>query len=97
MNIYYGCNDKYIDITDKTKEYSINNFIFIPKGDHNSASIFGDPCFGIRKNIKVVNNGKETIYEDDVDVYLKKDNTYNKRKFLDFKGLNPQSKLDLIH
>lgn len=101
MNISYGYGDKYIDVTDITfSQCYINGLINIPKDDVNRATIFGDPCYGIKKNIKIVVDGKETIYDDTVDIILEtpqKGSVSKTRKYLDLGNLAPIDKLRLIH
>jgi hypothetical protein len=53
LNVEYGKNDKYTNITSKTKElFFKENKFFIPK-ETNLNDLFGDPCFGIEKEIKI--------------------------------------------
>ena len=53
LNVEYGANDKYFNVTDKVKElFFKDNFLFIPKKT-NLNDIFNDPCLGIQKEIKI--------------------------------------------
>jgi FkbM family methyltransferase len=65
ININYGSLYKSIDITrivvDKCKT---DNYIYIPSGDTNRASIFGDPLPGILKSIFVIE--KENGFEKEI-------------------------------
>jgi beta-1,4-mannosyl-glycoprotein beta-1,4-N-acetylglucosaminyltransferase len=60
ITFYYGVGNKHIDITNVVFEKCItDNKIVIPGGDEERGFIFGDPVFGIVKNIyMVVNNCK---------------------------------------
>ena len=60
ITFYYGIDNKHIDITNIVFEKCItDNKIVIPGGDEERGFIFGDPVFGIVKNIyMVVNNCK---------------------------------------
>jgi len=54
MKFFYGIENNYTDISDLVYKYcKKNNHIIIPSSDHNRAMLFGDPLFGILKNIKV--------------------------------------------
>ena len=54
VNVEYGMNDKYINITDKVKELFLkNNQLFISK-KINLNNTFNDPCFGIQKEIRII-------------------------------------------
>jgi FkbM family methyltransferase len=101
MNILYGYDDKYVDITDKVlEECIIDDEILIPKNDNNRADIFGDPFYGIKKNIKIIIDGIETIYNDDVEINIKttsKATNKVSRKFLELEVLSPEKKLEVIH
>ena len=72
MKFFYGSIDaSYIDITDLVFEKCyINNKICIPADDNNRAELFGDPFFGILKDIKVENNDKVTIYDHETEISL---------------------------
>jgi hypothetical protein len=73
LNIDYGIHDNFINITDKAKElFFKNNILFIPK-ETNLNDTFGDPCFGITKEIKInaiLNNKPICICEKEFNCYL---------------------------
>jgi FkbM family methyltransferase len=65
MKIYYGIEDKKIDITEECyKKLLVNNIINIPKGDLNRAKIFTDPVNGIKKKIFIVNENEILEYDE---------------------------------
>ena len=53
LQILYGVNDKYIDITNK---FDINHSFIIPEGDMSRIKIAGgqDPWYGLLKHIKII-------------------------------------------
>ena len=52
LNVEYGIDDKYVNITDKVKDFFLKNGnLFIPKNT-NLNDIFGDPYFGLKKKLK---------------------------------------------
>ena len=52
MKIFYGINEKLIDVTKICIEHLvINNIITIPSGDHNRSKYFTDHLIGIKKQI----------------------------------------------
>ena len=52
MLFFYGSEEKKFNITDLVYEKCLKeNFIFIPAGDHERATIFGDPLDGVLKSI----------------------------------------------
>ena len=66
LNVDYGMHDKFFNVTDKVKE------LFIPK-ETNLNDIFGDPCFGITKEIKInaiLNNKPICICEKELNCHL---------------------------
>ena len=77
LNVTYGNNDKYINVTNEVKtKFFKNNELFIPK-ETNLNDIFGDPCYGNEKEIKIdalLNNNpihickkeKNAYFEDDI-------------------------------
>ena len=64
MSIFYGIENKYVDITEIAKRtLCTNGRIEIPPSDDIRPKYFGDPVCGVIKNIKIVDkNGKETIF-----------------------------------
>jgi len=79
MSIFYGIENKYVDITEIAKRtLCTNGRIEIPPSDDIRPKYFGDPVCGVIKNIKIVDkNGKETIYGPDVPVSVSFDDLYN--------------------
>lgn len=63
--VFYGCDKKWCDITEKCKE-----LLKIPAGNNNKDLIFGDPCFMIPKKIMIKNieTSIQNIYEDDCNI-----------------------------
>jgi hypothetical protein len=76
LNVIYGANDKYIDITDKIKELFLKeNQLFIPK-ETNFNQLFSDPCFCVQKEIKIdalINNVYLHICEKEIESHLLND------------------------
>lgn len=72
MKFFYGIEGKYKDITDIVFSKCINkNVIEIPKNDIVRPTIFGDPLFGVLKNIKVVlDNGESKIYDHNTPIFI---------------------------
>lgn len=71
MEIYYGFEKNYGDITDIVYSKCLfQNYIIIPKDDNVRSQIFGDPCYGIRKHIKIIEGNNVKIYEHDEEVRL---------------------------
>jgi len=75
MKIFYGINNKYIDITDFCfNTLRIHDLIVIPNNDNYRAFIFGDPLVGVKKNIYIVNDNN--LFELDqkyiIKIYLSK-------------------------
>lgn len=63
MNIYYGIESHYIDITEICyAKLKIDNVITIPWGDTNRTAFFTDPLFGTLKSIFIETNGRVTVY-----------------------------------
>lgn len=56
MIILYGVYENYIDVTKITLERCnrYNHFIIIPAGDYNRSSLYGDPIYGVVKNIIII-------------------------------------------
>lgn len=69
IRVLYGAGNKYIDITDTAMNRCWNNGnLIIPADDAIRAGVFGDPLFGIVKNIKVVIDHKSTTYNNDTEI-----------------------------
>lgn len=55
--VLYGRDSKYVDVSDRYKGY-------VPKTDQARTTIFGrDPVPGVKKNVKVIDDGKVEVYE----------------------------------
>lgn len=100
MKVYYGANNQYVDVTYICQKKLVQNGrLSIPKTDPERAKIFGDPLWGVLKNIKI----EETIYgpNDEIDIPFDslplenfRKNWWNETgKFLD----SPQEKLARLH
>jgi FkbM family methyltransferase len=64
MKIYYGISNHLVDVTNICMEKLLrDNIITIPKGDVNRANYFGDPLYGIQKNIIVDINDNVSVYD----------------------------------
>jgi hypothetical protein len=85
LNVEYGMNDKYFNVTDKVKKIFLkNNKLFISK-ETNLNSIFGDPCDGIKKELKidaVLNNIPIHIYEKEHNYFLNNDVIIHEKNIL---------------
>ena len=99
MQIFYGVENIKKDVTEICLNQLLKeNIITIPSGDHNRATFFSDPIFGIVKSvfIKIDNNIKEFI--EDYTIFI---NINNKSiSFIDHKlsKMNdPFKKLSYIH
>ena len=60
MELYYGKNDQWLNITDSIDCFKNDDFVYIPKNDitrFNKIKI--DPIIGVEKEIKVILNGSE--------------------------------------
>ena len=63
MQFYYGIEGKYTDITSLVKvNSSINEYMFIPATENSRSQIYGDPLYGITKNIKIITSDNNIIY-----------------------------------
>ena len=76
LNVEYGCNNTYINVTNKVKELYLknNNLILLKKINLND--IFGDTCSGIQKELKIdvlINNKYVCICEKEINGYLEND------------------------
>ena len=73
LNVEYGVNNKYINVTNKVKELFVkNNKLFIST-ETNLNDIFNDPCVGIQKEIKInalLNNKQIYICQKELECYL---------------------------
>lgn len=74
FKIYYGIENNYVNIKNEFIKYCINNqqynLITIPANDTNRTNIFGDPLSGVLKNIKIINNNLEYVFDDSVSISL---------------------------
>lgn len=71
MRVFYGTDDKNIDITNVLyKSYLTDRTIKIPQDDNVRARIFTDPCFGIVKKIYVYIDEKIHEYSDNEVVFI---------------------------
>jgi FkbM family methyltransferase len=95
MKIYYGLKDKWIDVTQICYDKLLNNNkIIIPSGDINRANYFGDPLYGVLKNIFIINENNEiTEYNDTLDIYIDISNN----KVIHIKNNNINEKMNEIH
>ena len=77
MEIFYGKNDIYLNITDIIKKKNIK---IIPKYNIQKDKLFGDPLFKVVKNIKIKFSDTEIIeIEDGIEIDL---DNINKEKLL---------------
>lgn len=71
LSIEYGANNNYKNVTDIVVNNCVyENEIFIPSGDNNRALIFGDPLFGVVKDIKITRNGEIKNYTDTENILI---------------------------
>lgn len=67
MEIYYGIDNKYVNVTYICYKKLVSNGILkIPIGDVERSNIFGDPFYGILKHIKI----EDQIYLHDQEIIL---------------------------
>ena len=65
MKIYYGKNDKIIDVTDICMQRLLNNnIITIPEGDHVRDAYFSDVVPDVHKDVIIIINGDKYIYDE---------------------------------
>ena len=107
MKIYYGIYENYKDVTYKAfiRCYKNGN-LMISDNDVKRSSIFGDPLYGIEKNILIndTKTGNEYIYDifskinikinDNIDIIKMKTDHLDQIKNI---SLPPEKKLDIIH
>ena len=68
IEILYGVENNYVNITDKVKQHFIvNSKVEIPKDDNLRAFLFGDHIYGTVKHIFIIDHQK-SIYFSNVDV-----------------------------
>ena len=66
LKVEYGSNDFYVDITRMViRKCFRDGKIKIPADDAKRAQLFGDPSWGVLKNIKLTVNGEIQIFESD--------------------------------
>ena len=65
MEIFYGFENNYINVTSIciSKLYH-NNIIDIPAGDVTRNIVFGDPCSGIRKKVRIYYDNTFVTYDE---------------------------------
>lgn len=91
IQVLYGANEKYIDVTEMVKKYCIkNSHIEITDSDIARSNIFSDPNYGVVKNIIIIDNNIKTIYPDDVKI------SYHV-PFIDSIYESPENKLNKLH
>lgn len=84
MQVLYGIEGNYIDVTDICREKLIfNNTLKIPASDHDRSYFFGDPLVNILKHIKIGNR----IYTHHEEIVLDSSHIH----------VNYQEKLKLLH
>jgi FkbM family methyltransferase len=94
--IFYGIENKYIDVSRKTFLYNYLfhdkelKKIYIPKTDKLRSLIFGDPIYGVLKNVYI--NG--IIYDESIDIYLDI-KIKNKEELI--RSFTSEEKLEMIH
>jgi FkbM family methyltransferase len=73
MKIFYGVENNYVEITGQVLEKCLkNNEIYIPSNDNLRAVMFGDPLYGVLKNIKIeFDDNLCKIYYHNNPLYLK--------------------------
>lgn len=105
VRVLYGAGVEYIDVTDIAMNKCWNNGnLSIPGADTIRASIFGDPLFGTRKDIKIVIGDKTTTYNDgeNIDIYVEGDRSPGRDLSMRVKTAgvyfaSTETKLDYIH
>lgn len=72
MRISYGANNTYKDVTEivSLKCHVRDGHVIIPAGDENRASLFGDPLYGVVKNISIEFNGQIYNYSHTQEVSI---------------------------
>jgi hypothetical protein len=108
---YYGANEVYAEISDKVQFLNNNiNILYVPCLDMKRSILYGDPCLGVLKNVKILNtisNKEEVILKCNECAYILplNDKIYVIKCLNDFLDildyLSPeeiaQHKLDFIH
>lgn len=70
IQIKYGTASNNIDVTQIALEKCLaNNILSIPNGDNARATIFTDPCFGVKKSIFIKNPDSEPINDSEPTKY----------------------------
>lgn len=79
MDIFYGSENKYINVNVESKNHFYNNgYIVIPPDDTIRAKYFGNHACGTTPNIKIVDaNRKVTIYGPNESVIVRLDDVSN--------------------
>jgi FkbM family methyltransferase len=75
LTFYYGILGSYANITKNVFKQCFNEgWIIIPPDDNKRANLFGDPMFGVRKHIKVVDLENNTqTFSSEEEVRIKTD------------------------
>jgi FkbM family methyltransferase len=69
--IYYGSQEQKIDVTSTALQRCLqSNFLYIPAGDNRRAELFGDPHFGVVKQIFVECHNETRIFEYFTNIYI---------------------------
>ena len=78
MKIFYGADNKYLDVTTKCyQELMTDNIIRIPDTEHSRFLLFTDPAYGKVKSIIVSNDNEQvTLHDHTKTVYI--DTIHNK-------------------
>jgi len=70
MRIYYGSDERKLDVTDICyNRLMSNNIITIPSDDYVRSSYFTDPDYGVLKKI-FISDEKTNIFEYDVTIII---------------------------
>ena len=79
MQLFYGVEGNYIDITSTVLKFFIHDScLHIPIDDNLRSKIFGDPCYGTYKHIKLIINDKIQIYFPDAEIKINVDHEDSK-------------------
>jgi FkbM family methyltransferase len=90
IQVLYGINNSYSDITDLVRELCIHNGLLeIPAGNGACDELFGDPLPNVLKHIKLTYQGVTTIFTADQPIILNEAETGG--------DTPPEDRLDAIH
>jgi FkbM family methyltransferase len=70
LTVWYGYELYWANVTEFAMKLVKDGSITIPIGDWARAMIFGDPVFGILKKIRIVQSGKESVYEHNQEIHV---------------------------